>query len=215
MTDDPSAPAEVPSPIDFHDPEQARAWVERTIAIRPARPRFFAAFASALAAEGRGPLAVAELGSGPGHLAAALIRGSSITRYAAIDFSPAMHRLAREHLGPDADRVAFLGRDFRRGDWGEGLGRIDAVVSMQAAHEVRHKSRLAALFAGVRATLRPGGLFLYCDHYSEAGSAKDPALYLDREAQPRALEAAGFDAVATLHDEGGMALISGRAPPAI
>jgi hypothetical protein len=36
---------DVPSPIDFHDPVQARAWVEDTVKRRPYRPRFFAAFA--------------------------------------------------------------------------------------------------------------------------------------------------------------------------
>jgi hypothetical protein len=40
--------ADIPTPIDFHDIAQARAWMERTIAIRPWRPAFFDAFAAAL-----------------------------------------------------------------------------------------------------------------------------------------------------------------------
>lgn len=212
MTRHPPTPAEVPSPIDFHDLDQARAWTRRTVASRPWRPRFFAAFAAALDAEAKAALDVMELGSGPGHLAAALIQHRSVASYTAVDFSLAMHQLAREHLGPDAHRVWFQVRDFRRPDWRQGLGLADAVVSMQAAHEVRHKSRLATLFDGVREALRPGGLFLICDHYVEAGSEKNPELYLGRDEQPRTLEAAGFSVVQTLLDEGGMALISARRP---
>jgi SAM-dependent methyltransferase len=202
--------SDVPSPIDFHDPGQARAWVEATVARRPWRPRFFSAFAAALNAEADGPLDVIELGSGPGHLAAALVRNCRLASYTAIDFSPAMHELAREHLGADAGKVRFTLRALRREDWRDGLGPAGAVVSMQAAHEVRHRSRLPALFEGVRQVLKPGGLFLLCDHYAEVGSEKNPALYLERESQPRALEAAGFSAVATLLDEGGMVLMSAR-----
>jgi SAM-dependent methyltransferase len=205
MTD----PADVPSPIDFHDPAEARAWVEHTVAARPWRPRFFTAFAAALKSEGR-PLAVVELGSGPGHLAAALVRGCEIARYIGIDFSEAMHALAREHLGADAGRVEFLTRDFRDDGWRLGLGPVDAVVTMQAAHEVRHRSRLPALFAGVCEALRPGGLFLVCDHYRETGSDKNPELYFERDEQASALEAAGFTSVRTLLDQGGMALLSRR-----
>ena len=56
---------DVPSPIDFHDPVQARAWVQDTIRRRPYRPRFFAAFASALNERFDKPLDILELGSGP------------------------------------------------------------------------------------------------------------------------------------------------------
>src|SRR5688500_13553429 len=108
---------DVDSPIDFHEPGQARAWVETTIKGRPARPEFFAAFAAALKTHSRGPLRILELGSGPGHLAARLLAECHITRYVALDFSKAMHDLAREHLGSAASRVEFVQRDFRRPDW--------------------------------------------------------------------------------------------------
>ena len=123
-----------------------------------------------------------------------------------------MHHLARVHLGHDAARIDFLLRDFRNQDWCDGVGPVDAVVTMQAAHEVRHRSRLGPLFEGVLQTLRPGGLFLMCDHYREHGSAKDPDLYLDRDEQPQALQAVGFRDVRTLLRSGGMALISARRP---
>lgn len=198
---------DVRSPIDLRDPVQARAWVADTIARRPARPHFFDAFAAALAQLGSAePLAVLELGSGPGHLARELLRARAIRRYVALDFSAAMHDLAREHLGELAARVELVLRDFRAADWTEQLGRFDAILTMQAAHETRHRRHLAPLLARARSLLNSNGALLYCDHYAEAGTAKNPALYADRDGQIAALHAAGFARVERLHDEGGMAL---------
>jgi SAM-dependent methyltransferase len=197
---------EIPSPIDFDDPAQARAWVDATVAKRPWRLRFFAAFASALNAHFNRPIRVAELGSGPGHLAKAIIHGCKVSSYTAIDFSAAMHDLAREHLGESSGQVHFLRRDFRRDDWAEGLGPLDAIVTTQAAHEVRHKTRQPALLKDIHAAIENGGLLLFCDHYSEAGSTKDSGLFLTHEEQPALLENAGFRQVEQLLDEGGMAL---------
>ena len=196
-------PPDVPSPVDFHDPAQARDWMEHTIKMRPWRPRFFAAFAEALNGYG-GAARVLELGSGPGHLAAAILNACRISEYVALDFSDAMHDLAKEHLGDLASRVHFTRRDFREPDWALGFPPFDAAVTLQAIHETRHRDRAPALFGQIHSSLKPGGLFLYCDHYLEPG--KNPGLYLEREAQPEALAAADFTNIKCILDEGGMAL---------
>jgi len=100
----------VPSPVDFHDPAQARAWEEWTVAGKPWRPQFFAAFAAALnvANPARVPLAILEIGSGPGHLAGQILRDCLVRRYVALDFSAAMHGLARARLTTFLDRVEFV-----------------------------------------------------------------------------------------------------------
>jgi SAM-dependent methyltransferase len=194
---------DVPSPIDFHDHSQARTWMEETVKLRPWRPRFFVAFAEAL--NELGSLArVIELGSGPGHLAAAILKQCAIAEYVALDFSDAMHGLAKEHLGELASRVRFEQRDFRDPDWAHGFLPFDAAVTLQAIHETRHRNRTPALFRQIRESLKPGGLFLYCDHYLP--QVTNPALYLEREEQPQALMAAGFTNVERVLDEGGMAL---------
>ena len=81
---------------------------------------------------------------------------------------------------------------------------VDAVLTLQAIHETRHRNRSPALFRQIRESLKPGGLFLYCDHYLKL--VANPALYLEREEQPESLAAAGFTNIERLHDEGGMAL---------
>jgi hypothetical protein len=77
---------------------------------------------------------------------------------------------------------------------------------MQAAHEVRHKTRQPALLKNIHGAIEEGGILLFCDHYSDAESTKDIGLFLTREEQLVMLEAAGFLRVEQLLDAGGMAL---------
>ena len=135
-------PNDVPSPIDFHDASQARAWVEDTIARRPYRAQFFAAFVDALNARCGKAISVLELGSGPGHLAEHILKSCDVAHYVALDFFAAMHDLAQERLAPFLKIVKFARRDFRDANWTDGLGKFDAIVTMQSAHETRHKSKI-------------------------------------------------------------------------
>lgn len=197
---------DIPSPIDFHDPAQARAWVDETVRNRPYRPRFFAAFAAALNERFGHPFDILELGSGPGYLAASIFQRCPVRSYAALDFSAAMHDLAREKLRPFLDRVTFVKCDFRSTIWGEGLGSFDAVATLQSAHEMRHKRHLVPFLMSAKQKLAKSGILLYCDHYAELESGKNPDLFVERDAQPLALAAAGFSEIRRLLDEGGMAL---------
>lgn len=200
---------DVPIRVDFRDPATARTWIEDTRIKRPYRPRFFAAFCAALAA--RPELRVLELGSGPGQLARELLVHCDVHTYVALDFSPAMHELAAEHLGELARRVTFVTRDFREPSWPDGLGTFDAVVTLQAAHETRHKRHLVPLLERARTVLAAGGVLLYADHYLTA-ETKLPTLSPARDEQPLALERAGFVDVELRYEEGNMALWSGTAP---
>jgi SAM-dependent methyltransferase len=197
---------DVPIRVDFRDPATARTWIEDTRIRRPYRPRFFAAFCAALAP--RPELRILELGSGPGQLAREILVHCDVRSYVALDFSPAMHQLAAEHLGDLASRVTFVTRDFREPAWPDDLGAFDAVVTLQAAHETRHKRHLVPLLERARTVVVPGGVLLYADHYLTP-ETKLPALAPARADQPLALERAGFVDVRLVHEEGNMALWSG------
>ena len=200
---------DVPSPIDFHDLAQAKEWEAQTVKNKPWRPQFFAAFVAALQKHFDREFSVLELGSGPGHLAEQILRHCNVERYVALDFSKPMHALARERLASLSKKVEFLERDFRSQDWNIKLGVFDSIVTMQAAHEVRHKSRVPALLAQARQCLAPGGIFLYCDGYAEAVSPKYADLHVTAADQPLALQKANLVQVRKLLDIGGMALFSG------
>ncbi|MBZ0238792.1 MAG: class I SAM-dependent methyltransferase [Deltaproteobacteria bacterium] len=190
---------DVPIRVDFRDAATARAWIEETRIKRPYRPRFFAAFGEALAS--RPALRILELGSGPGQLARALLARCDVSAYVALDFSPAMHALAAEHLGALASRVTFVTRDFREPAWPDGLGGFDAVVTLQAAHETRHRRHLVPLLERARTTLAPGGVLLYADHYL----TPETRLLVARGR-------AGLVDVHLRHEEGNMALWCGTNP---
>lgn len=115
---------------------------------------------------------------------------SRVAEYLALDFSDAMHDLAREHLGELASRITFVTRDFRTPAWTVGLPAPDAIITMQAVHETRHKRRALPLLVQARALLRPDGQLLYCDHYFEVG--KKPGLMLDRASEVTLDVDAGF-----------------------
>ena len=200
---------DVPIRVDFRDLATARTWIEETRIKRPYRPRFFAAFCAALASHAK--LRILELGSGPGHLAREILLRCDVHTYVALDFSPAMHGIAAEHLGELAHRLTFVTRDFREPAWPAGLGTFDAIVTLQAAHETRHKRHLVPLLERARSVLAPGGRLLYADHYLTP-EAKLPTLMPARADQPLALESAGFVDVQLCHEEGNMALWCGMNP---
>ena len=131
--------------------------------------------------------------------------------YVALDFSPAMHEIAAEHLGELANRVTFVTRDFRGPGWPADLGTFDAVVTLQAAHETRHKRHLVPLLERARTAVAPGGALLYADHYLRPDT-KLPALFPARADQPLALARAGFADVGLRYEEGNMALWCGTSP---
>lgn len=143
---------DVPSPIDLRDPETARAWAEKADRTRPWRQRI----REVIAVEIAGAQRVLELGSGPGQLAQCVLARE--VSYTCLDFSPAMHELARERCG---DRASYVVGDFKQPGWSHGLGEFDAVITMQAVHELRHKRHAAALYREV-CDIAP--LLVVCDH---------------------------------------------------
>jgi len=198
---------EVPSPIDLRLMAHALAWEASAMEKRPYRVDFFAAIAAAL--EGAdGP--VLELGSGPGFLADYLLARLPKVQYVMLDFSPAMHELARKRLGAQAERVVFAQRSFRDPGWTEGLGQFGAVVTNQAVHELRHKRHAPALHAQVRTILAPRGAYLVCDHFAGKDGMADSELYMTVEEQRQALRAAGFDQVSQVLRKGGLVLHHAR-----
>lgn len=199
-------PMDVPSPIDLRTMRDALAWAASAMEKRPWRADFFARFRDAIAARPGGVGRILELGSGPGFLAERLVPAFPAAQYVALDFSPAMHELARRRLAPWVPRITFVERNLRDAHWSRGLGVFDCVVTHQAVHELRHKRYAAGLHAQVRALLAEGGCYLVCDHFAGDGGMADGNLYMSVQEQRAALHAAGFGSVQLLLEMGGLAL---------
>jgi SAM-dependent methyltransferase len=211
--DSPDPSADVPSPIDFRNPADAEEWAATAMAKRPWREGFFSTFVAELdrpcSVGGR----VLELGSGPGFLARRVLQSLPLVDYTALDFSPAMHSLAARRLGAVAERVRFVERDFREPGWTTGLAQYDAVVTLQAVHELRHKRHAVALYRSVLPLLARGGLFLMCDHIYGEGRMTDASLYMSLLEHENALQQAGFGRVQQARREGGLVLYRAQVDP--
>ena len=206
-----AAPLDVPSPIDFLNADDARAWSEKAM-LRPFREDFFAAFAAQLQQISKPALRVLELGAGPGFLAHYLLARIPALHITLLDYSPAMHALARERLQEFSWRIAHMERSFREADWSSDLEIYDAVITNQAVHELRHKRHAVTLHRQVCSLLAPGGLYLVADHYCAADAMQNDQLYMNLQEQGRALEEAGYSAEKVLV-LGGRALWRGESLP--
>jgi SAM-dependent methyltransferase len=205
------SPMDVPSPVDLRNIDDARDWADAAMGKRPWREEFFQAVAQELCLLNSHGLAVLELGSGPGFLALRILEAFPTVAYVALDFSSSMHVLAKNRLGALADRVQFLEVDFKGSDWSVGLPTYDAVVSVQAVHELRHKRHAPSLYRAVRPLLRSEGVFLMCDHFFGEGGMTDASLYMTPEEHENALRAGGFTQVDMLKRKGGLVLFRAAA----
>jgi cyclopropane fatty-acyl-phospholipid synthase-like methyltransferase len=196
---------DVPSPIDLRDPETAARWAAEANRARPYRTEVFDRMAAELR-EAKPGSSLLELGSGPGFLAAALLEVVPVRSYTLLDFSDAMHDLARQRLAHHASRCVYVTADFSRPAWSAGLGPFDAIVTLQAVHELRHKGHAPSLHRAVRALLERGGLYLVCDHFAGLGGMQDHDLYATIEEQAEALSEAGFREVCQIHRVGSLVL---------
>jgi ubiquinone/menaquinone biosynthesis C-methylase UbiE len=197
---------DVPSPIDLRLMRDAQEWEQTVMEKRPWRREFFACMSSEIAAATTPVTKILELGSGPGFLAQHLLQTLPKISYVMLDFSAAMHELARARLGKLGLHAEFLERDFKQPDWNDGLGEFDCVVTMQAVHELRHKRHAPGLHACVRELLAPGGFYLMCDHYHGTDGMQNDQLYMSIDEQKTALSAAEFSPVTLLMQKGGMTL---------
>jgi len=203
--------ADVPTPIDLRDPDVVKAWVDTAELVRPWRPELRRCIAELLRAQLEAGMRVLELGPGPGLLAATILGRCEVESYTLLDFSPPFLAMCRERLEASGVAQVVLG-DFRQADWPTLVHPpYDAVVSMQAVHELRHKRHAAGLYAQVLPLLRRGGLLVVCDHMPKS-DARTIALHATDVEQHSALAAAGFEDVTTHLLINGMYVCSGRRP---
>ena len=120
---------------------------------------------------------------------------------------------SQERLAEFETRLRLVRADFRDDDWVANVGSVDAVLSMQAVHEVRHKRHVPALYEKIRSVLNPGGLMLICDHLpGENSDARRSALYMTSEEQLAAFNIAGLRKATVHFVANGMALYKAYAP---
>lgn len=211
-----SAPAPVEADVPYTEDLQsgvgAAAWAATAERRRPVRARIRQAIGDRLETLAPGSR-VLELGSGPGLLAEhALARCPQVASYTLFDFSEPMLEMSRGRVARFPAARFVLG-DFRSDDWPRHVGGpYEAVVSMQAVHEVRHKRHVPRLYRLIRALLVPGGLFLVCDRTPDDDTPRSRALFMTAEEQVQMLREAGFEDVELVLAADALAYCTSRAP---
>src|ERR1700730_11415277 len=197
---------DVPSPIDLRLMSDALEWERTAMEKRPCRMEFFTTFAEELRQLKPPVSRVLELGSGPGSLPCYLLKALPNVHMVLIDFSAAMHELAKQRLGPLVNRAEFVEGSFKDSLWSGRLTQFDAVVTHQAVHELRHKRYALDLHKQVKAVLRPGSSYLVCDHFLGPGGMSNDQLYMTVTEQKAAIECAGYLSVRQILMKGGLVL---------
>jgi SAM-dependent methyltransferase len=200
MTDD------VPSPIDLRLIVDAQEWEQTAMLKRPWRIEFFSCFLNQIKQSPVTILRALELGSGPGFLAKHVLESTCDFSYVMLDFSAAMHQLAKARLGDLSSRAEFIERSFKDPTWTSGIGKFECVLTHQAVHELRHKRYAPELHAQVKSMLAPGGFYLVCDHFAGEGGMANDQLYMSIDEQREALIAGGFTQVDQLLIKGGLVM---------
>lgn len=208
---DPSA--DVPPGVDFRNPSEVDAWVAACEIDKPWRVpmrRRFAELVGAVPNRAK----VLEIGAGPGLLAECILEACpKVESYTLLDWSDRMLELSKSRVNR-FQAAHFIPADFKQPDWRQHLSPpYDAVVAMQAVHEIRHKRHVRGFYRQVRDLLAPGGILAVCD-----GVPRDTSvlwqvnLLMTADEQLAALGSTGFEHVKLDGQIGSTVFVTGRAP---
>jgi SAM-dependent methyltransferase len=142
---------------EWHEPEAVARWLETRRRLAPAEEAEAVIMDYLLPATlGR----VLDLGTGDGHLIAAVLERRPTATGVGLDVSVRLLELARARFD-DASQVALRGHDLMD-PLPADVGRFDAAVSGLAIHHLAD-DRKRSLFGEVCSLLLPGGVFCVLD----------------------------------------------------
>ena len=187
---------------DVRTDAEARSWEARLNRERPQRHEVAGWIASKINANSAASPRVVELACGAGFLAEFLKRHLPDVRYCGFDLSPNLLDFAQRRLGDTSNErgegsdLHFVRANLVSDDWTPQLaemgwsGKVDAVVSIQALHDLGDLAQQKYVLTKARGLLRPGGLLAYGDLLLETDNPH-PSRY-SRADHEEMLRACGF-----------------------
>ena len=165
-TGDAERPARAPH--RFHSMEYVANWA-RDVG-NPVRESVFHHILAQLVLRDDESPHIIELASGPGILAEFLLERLPNATYEGMDYSEPMLTLARERTDRFGERVHLHQVDLRESDWpSAALRKPQAVISIQAMHDVGGEEEHEAIYTAAYQLLAPQGLFLNADLVRQSG----------------------------------------------
>ena len=181
---------------------EARSWEARLNRERPQRTMAADWIAAQISAGNRNSPRVVELACGAGFLAERLQRQLPGIRYCGFDLSAHLTDYARRRFEVDPGQrrdgsvLAFRCANLVTDDWTAQLvemgwaGEVDAVVSIQALHDLGDIVQQKQVLKQAHRLLRAGGLLAYADLLLDAESPH-PSRY-SRDEHEEMLQACGY-----------------------
>ena len=160
---------------DVRTDSEARSWEARLNRERPQRKQVAAWICSRISAAAASSPRVVELACGAGFLAEILKRQLPGLRYCGLDLSPRLLEFARRRLETvpgeqeNGSAMKYYCVNLVNDDWTAQLvdigweGKVDAVVSIQALHDLGELPQQKQVLEQARGLLRDGGLLAYAD----------------------------------------------------
>ncbi|MER6080916.1 class I SAM-dependent methyltransferase [Streptomyces sp. NPDC001833] len=199
------------SPHKFEDAAYTEEWVAYNEKQYPQRAVFIEEFVRTLKLQ-EGALRVLELGGGAGRLAEAIQHECHVDSYDLLDLSPAMRRLARTRLS-SSKVTQFVEADFSDAKWPDLVSsEYNAVVTMQAIHELRNPAAVPLLYGQIATVARPGASVVVCDHLPV--EHRHRGLYMPPSAHLAAMAAGGLANAEIIRVSDAMVLVRGEVPAA-
>ncbi len=151
------------SPHHYDDPAYVKKWAEEVNRKRPFRRKVFRWMVTYLKLVGR-PLKILEIGSGPGYLAEYLLSNVSVDQYLLWDSSKPMQEIAGKRLMKFRNVTRRVTVSFEdQPKWRGFRSKFDAIVTIQAIHELRDARKIPRLYGNMFSALKPRGILLLAD----------------------------------------------------
>lgn len=148
-------------------------------------------------------LRVLDVGGGYGAVSETVLQAFPRAQVTLQDFSQVMIDEARGHLAAHAARMHYAIGDLRDRHWTAQFDApFDLAVSAIAIHNLMEMPVIAACYRDIRGILKPGGLFIDCDHFDHVETI---------DSHIKALESAGFAQVECLWHQSPTGIIRARA----
>ena len=172
---------------DWHSQDYVSGWISKDRGRGARRGPLFQRMIDGMPFAKDAEFRVIDVGGGYGAVSEAVLRAFPRAQVTLQDYSQVMIDAARDHLAAYAARMHYAIGDLTDHGW---IKQFDApfnlAVSAIAIHNLMEMPLIAASYRDIRSILKPGGLFIDCDHFDHVETI---------ESHIKALKAAGFAAV--------------------
>ena len=151
---------------DWHSQDYASGWMTKDRGRAARRGPLLQRMVEGLPFAQDAPIRVLDVGGGYGAVSEAVLRAFPKAQVILQDYSQAMIDQARDFLAGYGARMSYAPGDLTDRKWiAQFAAPFDLAVSAIAIHNLMDMPLIAASYRDIHAVLKPGGLFVDCDHF--------------------------------------------------